>query len=164
MSLNDPSIISRSDDFIFGSYYRRVLCRRFQSRDECLRLVDDPTHRANPNVMAVDAGDVFVGGRYHSLVPILREVYSGGEDYYHSVAVVKKGTMANIRTTADLRGVSVCFPGVGSLAGWTMPIHELMKQGVMRVVDCNNHIRSAIEFFGPSCAVNSLQDRWATHH
>ena len=27
-----------------------------------------------PSVMVVDAGDVFVGGRYHSLVPILREV------------------------------------------------------------------------------------------
>ena len=25
-----------------------------------------------PTVMVVDAGDVFVGGRYHSLVPILR--------------------------------------------------------------------------------------------
>ena len=29
-----------------------------------------------PNVIVVDAGDVFVGGRYHSLVPILREFYS----------------------------------------------------------------------------------------
>ena len=27
-----------------------------------------------PTVMVVDAGDVFVGGRYHSLVPILRFV------------------------------------------------------------------------------------------
>ena len=27
-----------------------------------------------PTVMVVDAGDVFVGGRYHSLVPILRLV------------------------------------------------------------------------------------------
>ena len=25
-----------------------------------------------PNIIVVDAGDVFVGGRYHSLVPILR--------------------------------------------------------------------------------------------
>jgi len=27
---------------------------------------------STPNIMVVDAGDVFVGGRYHSLVPILR--------------------------------------------------------------------------------------------
>ena len=37
-----------------------------------------------PSVMVVDAGDVFVGGRYHSLVPILREVgiscYMDGEN------------------------------------------------------------------------------------
>ena len=30
----------------------------------------------------------------------------------------------------------------------------------MKVVDCNNHVKSASEFFGPSCAVNSLQDRY----
>ena len=38
-----------------------------------------------PSVMVVDAGDVFVGGRYHSLVPILREVgcylLHGGRKY-----------------------------------------------------------------------------------
>lgn len=27
-------------------------------------------------------------------------------------------------------------------------------------MDCNNHVKSAIEFFGTSCAVNSLQDRY----
>ncbi len=30
----------------------------------------------------------------------------------------------------------------------------------MKVMDCNNHVKSAMEFFGPSCAVNSLQDRY----
>ncbi len=30
----------------------------------------------------------------------------------------------------------------------------------MDIVDCNNHVKSAIEFFGTSCAVNSLQDRY----
>ena len=46
------------------------------------------------------------------------------------------------------------------MAGWTIPIHRLFKSGVMDVVDCNNHVKSAIEFFGTSCAVNSLQDRY----
>ena len=30
----------------------------------------------------------------------------------------------------------------------------------MEVVDCNNHVKSAIEFFGESCAVDSLRDRY----
>ena len=78
-----------------------------------------------PTVMVVDAGDVFVGGRYHSLVPILRfgflvlnhgvhvipasknkafdwysddrEEYEGGRDFYHAVAVIKKGSLTNVR-------------------------------------------------------------------
>ena len=41
-----------------------------------------------------------------------------------------------------------------------MPIHKLMEEGVMDIVDCNNHVKSAINFFGKSCAVNSLQDRY----
>ena len=30
----------------------------------------------------------------------------------------------------------------------------------MNITDCNNHVKSAIGFFGTSCAVNSLQDRY----
>ena len=48
------------------------------------------------------------------------------------------------------------------MAGWTMPINKLMEEGVMDIVDCNNHVKSAINFFGKSCAVNSLQDRYCT--
>ncbi len=117
--------------------------------------------------MTVDAGDVFVGGRYHSLVPILREVYRrrdgsglGSVDFYHSLAVVKKGTLSHVETMEQLQGARACFPGVGHLAGWTMPVQRLMEEDVMKVVDCNNHVKSASEFFGPSCAVNSLQDRY----
>ena len=79
----------------------------------------------NPNIMTVDAGDVFIGGRYHSLVPILKEAYDArGTHFYHSLAVVKKGTMTHVETMEDLRGAKACFPGVGSLAGWTMPIQR----------------------------------------
>lgn len=31
-----------------------------------------------------------------------------------------------------------------------------MQYGGMEVIDCNNHVKSATKFFGPSCAVNSL--------
>lgn len=35
-----------------------------------------------------------------------------------------------------------------------------MKNGGMEVLDCNNHVKSTIKFFGPSCAVNSLIDKY----
>jgi melanoma-associated antigen p97 len=35
-----------------------------------------------------------------------------------------------------------------------------MKEGNMKIVDCNNHVKNAIEFFGRSCAVNSLINKY----
>jgi hypothetical protein len=32
------------------------------------------------HVTSLDAGEVFIAGRYHSLIPIMQEVYAGG--YY----------------------------------------------------------------------------------
>ena len=46
-------------------------CLTTHLREECMHEMDSNRPDA-PSVMVVDAGDVFVGGRYHSLVPILR--------------------------------------------------------------------------------------------
>lgn len=35
-----------------------------------------------------------------------------------------------------------------------------MKEGDMRIIDCNNHVKNAIDFFGKSCAVNSLINKY----
>ena len=82
------------DDLNFGSYYRPIRCTQPYIRyslhiyistylhiypapccspEDCMKDLDLARPEA-PSVMVVDAGDVFVGGRYHSLVPILREV------------------------------------------------------------------------------------------
>ena len=66
----------------------------------------------HPNIMTVDAGEVFVGGRYHSLVPIIKEIYENGRDFYHAVAVVKKNTMEHVQSFEDLRGAKACFAKV----------------------------------------------------
>ena len=110
-------------EFAFGSYYRKILCKHFTSKDECMKLIDEGL-MTNPNIMSVDAGEVFVGGRYHSLVPIVREVYDQGQDHYFSLAVVKKDTLPYVQTMRDLRGLKACFPRVGSLAGWTIPVYK----------------------------------------
>ena len=51
-----------ADEITFGSYYRKVKCRQFQNKDECMRLIDDQTKPENPNVIVLDAGEVFFGG------------------------------------------------------------------------------------------------------
>jgi len=45
------------------------------------------------------------------------------------------------------------------MSNFFLPL-QLMKYGRMEIVDCNNHVKSAINFFGPSCAVNSLNDKY----
>lgn len=42
------------------------------------------------------------------------------------MAVVKRGSLPNVQQSTGLyalRGVKACFPGVGALAGWVMPLH-----------------------------------------
>ena len=76
--------------------------------------------------MVVDAGDVFVGGRYHSLVPVLREVYDNNRDFYHAVAVIKRGSLTEadgkpVYSLSDLRNKHACFAGVGTQVSGAAP-------------------------------------------
>ena len=57
---------------------------------------------------------------FFSLVPVLREEYKSDgiretSDYYHSVAVIKKGTLPNVFNMHDLRGAKACFPKVSTI-------------------------------------------------
>lgn len=74
---------------------------------------------------SLDAGEVFIGGRYHSLVPIAQEVSEGGLNYHYAVAVVKVNELNNVRNIRELRGKKACFAGAGTMAGWTIPIHTV---------------------------------------
>lgn len=76
-------------------------------------------------MMSLDAGEVFVAGRYNSLIPIMQEAFDGGFSNYYAVAVVKKDTLSDVTTIRDLRGKKACFSEVGSQAGWTIPIHTV---------------------------------------
>lgn len=149
-----------ADDNTFGSYFHKIQCTvPYRSPEACMR--DMSLEEDNmPNLIVVDAGDLFNGGRYHSLVPILREVYNNNKDFYHAVAVLKKGGLPNLRTLEDLRGTHACFAGVGTQAGWTIPLYQLIRNKTMPVIDCNNPVKSTAAFFGDSCAVNALQNRY----
>ncbi|KAI8423112.1 hypothetical protein MSG28_014195 [Choristoneura fumiferana] len=151
--------IAQLDRGLFGPDYIELQCKRAFDTEECMSWVD----QGEASLLALDAGEVYVAGRYHSLVPIMQELYGRGEPYQYAVAVINKGGLPHIQPGAGLyglRGARACFPGVGSLAGWVMPIHTLMQEGGLKITDCNNHVKSAIEYFGDSCAPNSLKDMY----
>lgn len=99
----------------------RLECRRASNKDECMAMLDE----GKVTLTALDSGEVFVGGRYLSLVPISQEVLEGGFKFYYSVAVVKKGTLLDVGSIRDLRGKKACFAGVGTMAGWVLPIRTV---------------------------------------
>ncbi|KAK6621973.1 hypothetical protein RUM44_001780 [Polyplax serrata] len=134
----------------------KLHCKQGANKDDCMMLLDQDL----ADITSLDAGEVFVGGRYHSLVPIIQETYDNRQRDYYSVAVIKRGSLPDVRRLEHLRGKKACFAGVGTLAGWTIPIYTLMKHGKMEIIDCNNHVKSAINYFGPSCAVDSLIDKY----
>jgi len=59
------------------------------NKAECTQLLD----KSEADITTLDPGNVFVGGRYHSLLPIMQEVYTQNSEYFFSVAVVKRGSM-----------------------------------------------------------------------
>jgi len=105
----------------FGIYFQA------HNKDECMVMLDNNL----ADVTTLDPGEVFVGGRYHSLVPIMSEVYrvegfaAGTSDRMYAVAVVKRSLTFN--SLHDLRGKKACFAGVGTLAGWVIPISKVRK-------------------------------------
>ncbi|XP_018373609.1 PREDICTED: melanotransferrin isoform X2 [Trachymyrmex cornetzi] len=155
---NKCQAFSRAIDRERGSFdydYFSVQCKQAFNKEECMSMLD----HEKAQITTLDAGEVFIAGRYHSLVPIMQEIYESGVNYQYAVAVIKKGSLPDVQSLYDLRGKKGCFAGVGTLAGWVIPINNLMKKGGMEVIDCNNHVKSTIKFFGPSCAVNSLIDK-----
>ncbi|GAB0092188.1 Transferrin [Sergentomyia squamirostris] len=143
------------DFALFDDDYFNVTCHQAFDKDECIILID----QEKAHITSLDPGEVFQAGRYNSLVPILQETYEGGFKNYYAVAVIKTGTLTDVHALRELRGKKACFAGVGSQAGWTIPIYKLLNSGDMEIVDCNNHVKSAINFFGPSCAVNALVNK-----
>lgn len=112
--------IERDKIRIKNEYYR-LNCTLAFSKEECMTMLDEE----KVHLTTLDAGDVFIGGRYHSLIPIMQEVYQGGFKHFYGVAVIKKGTLKDVYSLKDLRNKKACFSNVGSLAGWVLPIYTV---------------------------------------
>lgn len=53
-------------------------------------------------------------------------IITGGEKYYYSVAVIKKDSLSDVSSLHHLRSKKACFPNVGSLAGWVIPLETVI--------------------------------------
>jgi hypothetical protein len=109
------------DRQLFDSSFMDLQCVKAYDTDECIKMVD----AEKAHVMTLDAGEVFIAGRYFSLVPIMQETLDGGLSNYYAVAVVKTNTLSDVHHIRDLRNKNACFAYVGSQAGWNIPIHTV---------------------------------------
>jgi melanoma-associated antigen p97 len=109
------------DRAIFDDDFMDLKCVKGYDSDECTRLID----AEKAHVMTLDAGEVFIAGRYFSLIPIMQETLEGGLSNYYAVAVVKANTLPDVHHIRDLRGKKACFAYVGSQAGWNIPIYTV---------------------------------------
>ena len=140
----------------WNAFEYQLSCKLATDKDQCMNWVEGSV----ADLVVLDPGELFTAGRYHSLVPIMYELYNPiKEKGYYSVAVVKKSTSSYIRDLRDLRGRKACFTGVGHMSGWVIPMARLIDEDLLEIHDCNNMIRSAANFFGDSCAPNSLIDK-----
>lgn len=111
------------DRALFEEHYINVSCHQAFTTDECIQLID----AEKAHMMTLDAGEVFIAGRYNSLIPIMQESFEGGFVNYYAVAVVKKGELPDVTSIRHLRGKKACFSEVGSQAGWTIPVHTVIN-------------------------------------
>ena len=147
---------------ILNSQYRgditpfefHLRCERGTDRDQCMNKVANNVAQ----LITLDPGEVFLAGRYYSLVPIMMEKYGqSNEPGYYSVALIRRNSP--ILSINDLKDKKACFPGVGQLAGWVLPIAKLLDEDIMEVKNCNNIVKTVASFFNSSCAPNSLIDK-----
>lgn len=53
-------------------------------------------------------------------------LFLDGTDKYYSVALIKKNTLRDMYNLGYLQGKKACFAGVGTQAGWNIPIHKVI--------------------------------------
>lgn len=53
-------------------------------------------------------------------------LFLDGTEEYYSVALIKKNTLHDMYNLGYLQGKKACFAGVGTQAGWNIPIHKVI--------------------------------------
>lgn len=115
------------DRALFDDDFLDLKCIKGYDTDACIKMIDGE----KAHIMSLDAGEVFIAGRYFSLIPIMQETLEGGLSNYYAVAVVKRDTITDVHHLRDLRNKKACFAYVGSQAGWNIPIYTVSLGGCL---------------------------------
>lgn len=99
------------------------------------------------------AGLVEIGQKEYNLRPILTEQNGNNESIDYAVAVVKKNSA--YRSFADLKGAKSCHVGMKNAAGYFAPLHQLLKQNLIKKGDCPYTKAISDYFAGGSCLPGS---------
>ena len=81
--------------------------------------------------------------------PILGQDHGEGTGMsYYVIAVVRKDSTLTLRT---LKGARSCHAGVTTMAGWTVPVGYLLKQGIIQWNKQCDPNKMMGNFFAASC-------------
>ncbi|XP_054723478.1 transferrin-like [Uloborus diversus] len=123
-----------------------IKCIKSPSKVACMQNAKD----GHAQLLVLDGGDVYKGGRYFGLQPVAGELYNGTDATYYAVAVLRSAS--DVKNLADLRGLRSCHTGMGRTAGWVMPVGILLSEDLLSSDNGCNRATAVAEFFsGGSC-------------
>ncbi|XP_052014999.1 melanotransferrin [Apodemus sylvaticus] len=124
-----------------------IQCVSADSPEHCMAQIQ----AGHIDAVTLGGEDIHRAGKVYGLVPAAGELYAeeDSSNSYFVVAVVRRDSSYSF-TTDELRGKRSCHPGLGSPAGWEVPIGSLIQRGFIRPKDCDV-LTAVSEFFNASC-------------
>lgn len=132
-----------------------IKCVNVPNIYRCMKLVKD----GKVDVMGVSDTDLYPAGKFLDLKPFLREVLEEGKTYrYKAVFVINKDS--SIKNLGSLKDKKSCHTGAGKTTGWTVPVSNLQKKGIIKIKDCYNTVANVADFFTKSCVPGAESPRF----
>ncbi|CAH8588496.1 unnamed protein product [Schistosoma margrebowiei] len=105
-----------------------MFCLQANSTIDCMKLIKD----GYADMVTLEAGDLYIAGKYFDLVPIVSENYGNGP-FYYAVAIVEKVNPGLL--ISNWRHRRTCHSGVGKAAGWIIPLNTVLDTRQVIVLD-----------------------------
>ncbi|EDM11456.1 antigen p97 (melanoma associated) identified by monoclonal antibodies 133.2 and 96.5 (predicted) [Rattus norvegicus] len=124
-----------------------IQCVSAESPEHCMQQIQ----AGHIDAVTLRGEDIYRAGKAYGLVPAAGELYAEEDrsNSYFVVAVVRRDSSYSF-TLDELRSKRSCHPGLGSPAGWEVPIGSLIQRGFIRPKDCDV-LTAVSEFFNASC-------------
>ncbi|XP_049631578.1 melanotransferrin [Suncus etruscus] len=148
--LSTPEIQKCGDMAVAFSRQRlkpEIQCVSAESPQHCMQQIQ----AGQIDAVTLRGEDIYAAGKTYGLVPAAGELYAPEDrgSAYFAVAVVRRNS-SDAFSLDELRGRRSCHSGLGSLAGWDVPVGTLTYKGLLRPRDCDV-LTAVSEFFDASC-------------